>query len=157
MPIQCTFKLNGKSSSVLVCPGIGSFSGTGKYVDDPKSTSVSMEGPLPTGQYYIYDRGSGGLVTLIKDWSLKTFHHTDRTKWFALFRDDGRIDDTTYVNSVPRKFIRLHPNGPWGLSEGCLTLFHQSDFDKLAAYLHKQGPKLPTKAGMAYGVIEVTQ
>ena len=47
----------------LTCPGFGSmsaYSGFGDHVDDPGSTALEKEGPLPIGTYYIIDRQSGG-------------------------------------------------------------------------------------------------
>ena len=116
---------------------------------------MPSEGPLPPGRYYIFGRGTGGLIAHIRDWALAELNYGDRRTWFALYRDDGRIDDITFVDGVRRGAFRLHPEGHYRVSKGCLTLQNQADFDKLAAHLHLQGPSLPTSVGMAYGVIEV--
>jgi hypothetical protein len=54
-----------------------------------------------------------------------TFKHSE---WFALWRDDGGIDDYTWIEGVKRGNFRLHPGT---LSEGCITLPHDSDFATL--------------------------
>lgn len=96
-------------------------------------------------------------MTHIRDFFLKEFYGTDRSEWFALYRDDGAIDDVTYIQGVQRGHFRLHPMGPRGISEGCITLMQKRDFEKLSTYLRQHGATLPIPGtGMrAYGVIEV--
>lgn len=59
----------------------------------------------------------------------------DRREWFALYAIDGRIDDSTYCNKVRRGAFRLHPKGPLGISEGCITIESHGDFQRLRAML----------------------
>lgn len=78
-----------------------------------------------------------------------------RYEWFALYRDDGKIDDHTWVNNVKRGNFRLHPRGPLGVSLGCITLQHRTDFIAIRqALLYTPQVKLPNGL-MSYGTIEV--
>ncbi|ASL47991.1 hypothetical protein bAD24_III11375 [Burkholderia sp. AD24] len=59
MPVSCSFRLNGKRMSILLCPGLGgvaAFSGDGESIDDPNATTKQDEGPLPAGTYFINQR-----------------------------------------------------------------------------------------------------
>jgi hypothetical protein len=82
---------------------------------------------------------------------------TDRSEWFALYRDDGTIDDETFVNGVRRGAFRLHPVGPQRRSEGCITLSKPEDFKRLSASLRAQGATLaiPKATLKAYGTVVV--
>ncbi|MDR9890426.1 DUF2778 domain-containing protein [Pseudenterobacter timonensis] len=82
---------------------------------------------------------------------------TDRETWFALYKDDLQIDDTVFFEGVKRGNFRLHPVGPAGLSEGCITLSHQSDFDYLRqALLDTTMMQVPCSSFRAYGTVTVT-
>ncbi|MFX1673677.1 DUF2778 domain-containing protein [Paraburkholderia sp. A2WS-5] len=63
---------------------------------------------------------------------------TDRSQWFALYRDDEKIDDETFVNGVRRGSFRLHPIGPMRRSEGCITLANPAGFAQLSSYLREK-------------------
>ncbi|WP_390201235.1 DUF2778 domain-containing protein [Brenneria goodwinii] len=98
--------------------------------------SYSNNGPLPQGRYWIVDRPAGSFLRRMyvkaKDmptWITKA--PTDHTEWFALYLDDGLIDNHTWINGVQRGNFRLHPIGPLGISEGCITLQHHSDFQTI--------------------------
>ncbi|MDE8555645.1 DUF2778 domain-containing protein [Pantoea vagans] len=43
---------------------------------------------------------------------MKDIYVTDCSTWFGLFRDDGKIDDLTFVQGIRRGNFRLHPIGP---------------------------------------------
>lgn len=75
----------------------------------------------------------------------------------GLFRDDGKIDDYTFVQGVKRGNFRLHPIGPLGLSEGCITLQHPIQFNYLRDRLLESGATLniPGSQLKAYGTIKV--
>ncbi|SMG39130.1 Protein of unknown function [Paraburkholderia susongensis] len=145
--------------SMLVCPGFGSvaaFSGNGRYVDDPDFTNVVEEGAIPKGVYYIVDRESGGhlgwLLDAAKDW----WAATHRAQWFALYRDDGAIDDWTFVEGIKRGNFRLHPVGRFGASDGCITLPSREQFKTLRSYLKAQSPAfVPGTVTRYYGTVEV--
>ncbi|QCT21471.1 DUF2778 domain-containing protein [Jejubacter calystegiae] len=81
---------------------------------------------------------------------------TDHSEWFALYRDDGMIDDHTWIRGVRRGNFRLHPIGPLGIPEGCITLQHHSDFQSIRTALLRTN-KVPVRNTglMAYGQIEV--
>ncbi|WP_369797287.1 DUF2778 domain-containing protein [Enterobacter sp. BIDMC 29] len=92
-----------------------------------------------------------------KCFALKNIYGTDRSKWFALYKDDWQIDDQVFVEGVRRGHFRLHPIGPRGLSEGCITLLHLSDFDYLyEAIMKTTMMPVPCTSFKAYGTITVT-
>lgn len=161
MPIRCTFTLNKKSVSTLVCAGVGefrAFSGNGPAINDSAYAAMQNIGPLPPGRYYIVDRGSGGLISQIisgaKDW----VNSTDHSTWFALYRDDGVIDDETFINGVRRDSFRLHPHGHRNFSEGCITLTDIPSFNYLRkSLLNTVRIPLPSGKGFAYGTVEVKE
>ena len=57
-----------------------------------------------------------------------------KSDWFALWRDDRGIDDETWVEGVKRGNFRLHPGT---VSEGCITIAHNSDFAMIRNALTK--------------------
>ncbi|RKE24365.1 uncharacterized protein DUF2778 [Paraburkholderia sp. BL23I1N1] len=159
MPASCYFTLNDQKMSALVCSGIGgmaAFSGKPSYVNNPADTAVESAGPLPTGRYYIVGRQSGGRLGWLWDWIKDTASHVQHDQWFALYRNDGTIDDYTFVNGVRRGNFRLHPNGRFGISEGCITLQSPAQFDRLRAYLTSQQTKfIPGTNISYYGTVDV--
>ncbi|MFM0730359.1 DUF2778 domain-containing protein [Paraburkholderia sediminicola] len=157
MPAACTFSLNAQKTSVLSCPGVGlfsAFSGTSTGRDNPKAVAQSDIGPLPPGRYYIVDRQSGGRAGWIRDLAAAVYG-ADRRHWFMLWREG--TGDTTLINGIKRGAFRLHPMGPRGLSEGCITIVNPDQFNVLADYLHKQGATLPIPGSTlkAYGYVDV--
>jgi Protein of unknown function (DUF2778) len=159
LPVECTFRLNSKPMSTLRCDGVGdfaAFSGNSSGKNNPAAVAVPDVGPLPPGRYYIVDRGSGGIFSHIKTWAYDIYNHTERGKWFALFRADGEIDDWTIVEGVRRGNFRLHPHGRQNLSEGCITLADPVAFYRLRDRLLQTGPiALPNGKGFAYGMVDV--
>ena len=158
MGLACTFALNRRAVSQLVCPGVGSFaafSGRPEVRNDPTAADKADIGPLPPGRYYIVDRQSGGRLGWLRDW-FSSHWSVDRNEWFALYRDDGTIDDVTIINGVSRGAFRLHPIGPARRSDGCITLLSLSDFLKLRGFLKREGlhTVIPGK-GLAYGTVDV--
>lgn len=163
MALQGKFIINDAAYSPLIFPGIGTFlafSGDGAYRNRGAYGALPKAGPIPAGRYWIVDRPGGGIKsqvqTGIKDIYNQlvngaTFRHND---WFALWRDDWSIDDYTWIEGVKRGNFRLHPGT---LSEGCITLPHDSDFAKLRnALLRTQKTDIPCmKKLKAYGMIEV--
>lgn len=136
------------------------FSGDGVYRNRGACGMKPMVGPVPAGKYWIVALPEGGLrsqinagVRDIYNQVVKraTFRHNE---WFALWRDDWGIDDYTWVEGVKRGNFRLHPGT---LSEGCITLPHDSDFAMLRnALLRTQQVNIPCmKKLKAYGIIEV--
>ncbi|WP_246881177.1 DUF2778 domain-containing protein, partial [Pantoea ananatis] len=109
------------------------------------------------GRYFIVERPSGGTLRPLRERFLKEVYGTDRSTWFGLYRDDGKIDDYTFIQGVKRGNFRLHPIGPLGLSEGCITLVHPIQFSYLRDMLLKYGPTLniPGSQLKAYGTVQV--
>jgi len=161
MPINCTFTLNKKSVSTLVCAGVGefaAFSGNGKGTNNSAYVAVEDIGPLPLGRYYIVDRGSGGIYTHLRDAARDALNNTDHSTWFALYRDDGVIDDETFINGVMRKNFRLHPHGRLNISQGCITLVDVPAFSRMRkSLLNTVRIPLPSGKGFAYGTVDVKE
>ncbi|GBQ96517.1 hypothetical protein AA23498_2659 [Acetobacter nitrogenifigens DSM 23921 = NBRC 105050] len=157
MAARCGFTLNGRSISQLTCEGFGAvpaFSGSGRYINDPSAIGEKDNGPIPTGTYYILARQSGGRLGFLEDALKDALAGTKRQDWFALYRDDGSLDDTTTIKGLVRGAFRLHPVGYWGISEGCVTLPSVTSFYRLREFLLSQRPE--TANGIIYyGVLTV--
>lgn len=157
--IRCTFRLNGRGLSSFSCPGIGFFpaySGSeGGHRNNPGSTHIPDVGPLPPGKYYIVSRPTGGTLGFFRDYVDSVISGSDRAVWFALFREDDSIDDTTFFESVQRGNFRLHPAGYQGISHGCITLPGRNHYSILREALLNT-PKIMVSANLvAYGTIQV--
>lgn len=154
---------NSKVLMLAIC-GVGSFpafSGDGMFLNRGGCTAVVDRGPLPAGKYWIVERPSGGLASrtkasLIDAWNSLRGAPSRHKEWFALYRDDGKIDDWTWVNGVRRGNFRLHPVGGAGLSFGCITLKSLADFKRLHEALLRTSTIPAGNSGIdAYGWIEV--
>ncbi|WP_062388491.1 DUF2778 domain-containing protein [Pseudomonas abietaniphila] len=159
--VYCTYVLNGEPMSRLVCDGVSydAFSGdASSYVNDVRYQNVPELGPLPLGKYYILDREPGGYMGWIRQPVSDLLAGTDRGEWLSLYRDDGIIDDQTSINNIQRSAFRIHPIGPKGISEGCITLFSPLAFESLRQYIrNRQGEKLPGRNIKYYGIVEVIE
>lgn len=160
--VYCTYVLNGEPLSRLVCDGVAydAFSGdvAGNYVNDKRYQAVPEKGPLPLGRYYILDRESGGRIGWLKQPLKDLIARTDRSEWLSLYRDDDVIDDQTSVNNIVRGAFRIHPVGPMGVSQGCVTLTSKLAFDSLRKYIHdRNGEVLPGTEIRHYGILEVIE
>ena len=158
--IAARFSLNGLQTSILTVPGVGNFpafSGQKSGRNNSTLSSIVDIGPIPPGRYFIVGRHSGGRLGSIYDFYLKNFYGTDRSEWFALYGDDWQIDDSVFIETIKRGGFRLHPIGPRGLSEGCITLTHVSDFDYLRKALLKTTMiQVQSCSFKAYGTITVS-
>lgn len=164
MALQGKFVVDNSPLSPLTLFGVGvfmAFSGEGIYRNRGGCTAIKDNGPIPAGRYWIVERPRGGLRSRTLAWAKDTWNTvngapTDRSEWFALYRDDGRIDDQTWVEGIERGNFRLHPTGRGGHSFGCITLQSRSEFQALRRAL-LYTPTIPTgRSGLhAYGVIEV--
>jgi len=164
MAYQGKFLVNNEPLSPLTIFGVGTFnaySGNDQYLNRGGCTMVPSNGPIPAGKYWIIDRPTGGLGSIaaarIKDeWNTFWGHPSDHREWFALYRDDGKIDDVTWVNGVKRGQFRLHPAGGHGVSLGCITLPARVDFMSIRnALLHTTKIPAGNSGFAAYGTIEV--
>lgn len=158
------FLVKNAPLSPLTINGIGTFnaySGNDQYRNRGGCTMIPNNGPIPAGKYWIVDRPGGGARSRAYAWAKDTLnsvvgHATHHDEWFALYRDDGTIDDVTWVNGVKRGQFRLHPAGGERISLGCITLPSRVDFLIIRnALLHTV--KIPARnSGLrAYGTIEV--
>ncbi|KAB0632939.1 DUF2778 domain-containing protein [Burkholderia latens] len=122
--MQISFKLNGLPLSELThgAQKMPAFSGHGIYRNKQQYQCVVKNGPIPQGTYCIVERQS----------SLSDIPHlfrgVNKFEWFALYAKDRKIDDELFCSQVRRGQFRLHPRGPPGISEGCMTVENRSDF-----------------------------
>jgi hypothetical protein len=163
MALHGKFIINDAYYSPLSFPGVGTFlafSGDGAYRNRGACGMKPMVGPVPAGRYWIVDRPEGGIKSQVIAGIKDTINHYKNgatfthNEWFALWRDDGSIDDYTWIEGVKRGNFRLHPGT---LSKGCITLPHDSDFAMLRnALLRTQKVDVTSMSKLkAYGTIEV--
>ena len=148
----CSFTLNDRITSVFEIAGRSypAFSGLDDHANKRRDVCLPDLGPIPTGAYYIVDRQSGGHM----GWWYDAFG--DKPDWFALYADDGRIDDETFCNGVRRGNFRLHPAVGRGLSKGCITIQQQSDFNIIKGMLRGvKNVKVPCTDILTYGKVIV--
>ncbi len=145
------FELNSRPMSTLTCDcGISApaFSGGGDAINNPKRVADANDGPLPPGVWYIVDRPIGGVRQLIHDW-----WSGDTDEWFALYREDGMIDDKTLVEGVLRQAIRLHAGS---MSVGCLTVTDRGKYNQIWQKLFTTETRfIPGTQIVYYGTITV--
>jgi len=156
--IRCTFHLNGGALSILSCPGVGFFpaySGSGSSRNNPDDVALPSIGPLPPGQYFIVTRGTGGMLTVMRDSFASYLSGSDRSTWLALYRNDSKVDDYTFIGQVERGHFRLHPAGYKGVSKGCITLPSLSNFMTLRIALLNSPTLQVTAALTSFGTIQV--
>ena len=163
MALKGTFTISGADYSPLSIYGVGTFmafSGNGIYRNKGACTTISGNGPIPAGKYWIVDRPEGGVKSRVNAGARDMYNHFvsgatfKHSEWFALWRDDWNIDDYMWIESVKRGNFRLHPGV---LSDGCITLAHDSDFALLRnALLRTTKVDVPyMKKLKSYGTIEV--
>ena len=157
---RCNFILNDQPLSDLVVGGsrfaggerFPSFSGMDEHRNKRASACHPNIGPIPPGQYYIFDRQSGGRMA-----ALREAFGTSKEGWFALYKDDGQIDDQVICESISRGQFRLHPKGPLGISQGCITIDSESDIQRLRALLRSIPAVAVAGTSLkAYGIITVS-
>lgn len=148
---QGTFRLNDEPMSKLEIASfrLDAFSGDGKHRNKRNSMCLANEGPIPHGLYYIVDRGSGGPIGKINTVLSGAWD------WFALYANDGKIDDWTFCNKVERGLFRLHPKGWRGSSKGCIVVDDPVKFRNLRNFLLSQKHIIPSKEIRTYGTIRV--
>jgi len=149
---QCNFELNNKPMSAfsIGLRAFKAFSGLDPYVNKRMAACTPRIGPIPPGTYYIVDRQSGGFLGRLYDM------FGQRGNWFALYANDGRIDDETYCNEVKRGNFRLHPKVGRGISKGCITIDRQSDFNVFLAMIRGTPRQaIPASTLAAYGKVLV--
>jgi hypothetical protein len=164
MAFQGKFVVSNKPLSPLSIFGVGTFmafSGNDIYHNRSGCTAIKNNGPIPAGRYWVVDRPSGGIGSRIQTWTKDAVISmlgtpTHRDEWFALYRDDGVIDDYTWVNGIERGNFRLHPIGRYGVSLGCITVQNLSDFHSIRRALLRTSTVPVRNTGLrAYAVIEV--
>ncbi|MBN3848222.1 DUF2778 domain-containing protein [Paraburkholderia sp. Ac-20342] len=164
MALTGKFVVDNQEMCKLDIIGIGTFraySGNKQYMNRGGCTDVPKNGPIPVGKYWIVDRPKGGFRsqawTTLKDVAVSSiWTPVDHREWFGLYRDDGAIDDVTWVNGVERGNFRLHPAGGLGVSLGCITMPSHVDFSIIrSALLRTETIPLRNSGLHAYGTIEV--
>jgi hypothetical protein len=159
MALQGTLILNGADYVPFNLYGVGVFR-QGAYMNNAACGAIPNEGPIPPGKYWIVDRGSGGrlsrLIAKSQDFYNRMYEGAefDHDEWFALFKDDWTIDDHSWIDGVKRGLFRLHPGR---VSNGCITLVHNSDYALIRnALMQTSLIQVPCmKSLMARGWIEV--
>ncbi|MCI1899576.1 MAG: DUF2778 domain-containing protein [Enterobacter sp.] len=163
MALNGTLMLNDADYAPFNLYGVGVFmahSGQGAFRNNGDCGSIKGSGPIPPGKYWIVDRGAGGFISSLKadaqDLWNKTIHGTEfgRDEWFALYKDDWGIDDGTWMKNVYRGLFRLHPGT---ISEGCITIAHNSDYGMIRdALMSTTAIAVPCmRSLMARGSVEV--
>lgn len=150
--INCAFKLNAQPMSTLKCGAstFDAYSGLEAHRNKKLSICIPSKGPIPTGVYYIIDRQSGGLLGPLRDL------FSDKADWFALYAIDKKIDDSTFCEKVKRGQFRIHPEGPLGISQGCVTFKTMSDFRTFSSIIKSSGKtKIPSTSIESYGKLTV--
>ncbi|EAY67435.1 MULTISPECIES: DUF2778 domain-containing protein [Burkholderia] len=145
----CTFELNDKPISRFEIAGrvFPAFSGAGPHANKRTFMCVPDLGPLPVGTYYIVDRKSGGWLGALRD------SIAGNSEWFALYADDGRVDDETFCDGVKRGRFRLHAGS---ISKGCITIATQADFNVIKGMLRgKSEHFIPGRKTRYYGKVIV--
>jgi len=132
------------TSEVYKSYGYSVFSGKDCHRNNPKSVAEKDKGPIPTGTYYIVDRPAGGR-NFIRNYQ--------RRDWFALFRNDGVIDDQTIINGVTRGNFRMHAGSR---SDGCVTFQYSDQFAKVSKILQNTTTStIPGTTIKYYGTLTV--
>jgi hypothetical protein len=72
-----------------------------------------------------------------------------------LYREDGNVDDITFIDQVKRGEFRLHPAGYSGVSEGCITLPSHSHYATVREALLKTARINISASLTAYGTVQV--
>jgi hypothetical protein len=163
MPIEGTFFLSDTVYSELIIVGLGSFqafSGKGIYRNRGGCSAIPDAGPIPPGKYWIVDRPEGGFFSGLRSGVKDIYNRArynaqfDHADWFALYRDDGAVDDFTWIDGISRGLFRLHPGQ---ISQGCITLPSNIDYTAIRqALLRTRKTPIPgVKNLMSYGTIEV--
>lgn len=151
--LTCTFKLNSQPLSKLRVGAreFDAFSGTGQYVNRPQHACLKSFGPIPPGSYFLLDRESGGVLGTLRDM------FTGRSDWLALYADDGSVDDQVVCDQIRRGNFRLHPKGPLGLSEGCITIERPGDFEVIRSLIRNEKTSaIPGSQLKSYGRVVVS-
>jgi RHS repeat-associated protein len=118
--LECTYMIdarelrcNNDAGEELIVSGDHVKSGKGKCQDKSECIAKSDEGPLPPGDYRIHKPG----------------YSPNRPKWLYL-----RPSPDNDMHERSEFFIH-----PWGVSNGCITIFFNTDFAKLARWANEDG------------------
>ncbi len=159
MALHGRFYLNKADFCTRDFGGVGrfpAFSGMDAFRNQPGCTYLKNDGAIPAGRYWIVDRPVGGYRTRFRAGLASIFGSNIRKQWFALYRDDGVVDDWTFINGVRRGNFRLHPMGPNQESKGCVTMLRETDFLMLRNMLLRTPTvMIPNTDLAAYGTLEV--
>jgi uncharacterized protein RhaS with RHS repeats len=113
--LTCTYAISGKqlvctnnAGQTLSISGQHVKSGQGSCQDNAACTAKANQGPLPPGGYRIHEPG----------------YSPNRPKWLYL---------------QPSSSNQMHGRGeffihPWGISNGCIVIYFNSDFSKLSSW-----------------------
>ena len=152
--LECSFELNNKKPMSTFVVGalsiLPAFSGNKKHLNKRSSACIAFAGPIPPGIYSIFDREIGGLFGSLRNL------FSDHSDWFALYANDGKIDDEVLCERIKRGGFRLHPKVSLGISEGCITIEKRSDWHHLRSVLKSvKKIAIPGTTLQAYGKVTV--
>jgi hypothetical protein len=117
------------SSFKMGASSFDAFSGMGDHKNRFLSECVPNIGPIPRGEYLIFDRQTGGKLGRFREF------FSNKSDWFALYAVDEKIDDAVYCEKLMRGEFRLHPRGELGISRGCITVEDWTDYQVIKSLL----------------------
>lgn len=153
--LRCSFKLNDEPMSILTVgpKAVAAFSGNGSNTNRRTATCLVGKGPLPVGDYYIFDRRIVGIRAHLRDAVL-----ADQRDWFSLHAIDDNIDDDQVLcDHIRRSNFRLHPKGRLGRSDGCVTVDNRAAYQHVS-HLLRSRERVAVKGSSfkAYGILSVS-
>lgn len=161
--IRCELNYNARTLNhqlKLYCEGVGYFSvftGLGRFKDSLEFSKYK-NGPIPLGKYWILKKPTGGVKSQLRSLGKAISTGNNYSEWLALYKQDGKLDDYTFVEAVERGNFRMHPLRPNGSgdSDGCITFYSRVDFDIVRRALLKTSKKaIPGSNLLAYGELNV--
>ncbi len=150
--LDCKFALNGKEMSEFKIGASAwrAFTGQGSERNKRKFMCATPASPIPPGSYYIVDRPSSGALAGLKDGA------NAQGLGFALYADDGRIEDETMRDLIARGNYRLHPAGEVGSGMGCIKIHDKGQYQFIAKMLRNAiASPIPGSTMQAYGKLTV--
>lgn len=166
--IYCRLDLNnlydhGRIARLQVS-GVGQFpvfTGNGAYINHPEC-SMLPNAAIPPGDYWIVDRPKGGIKSDLTQMGKSIYTGNNYNQWFGLYRKDATLDDYMKFQrsgvTWQRGNFRMHPLRPdgTGLSDGCITFYHQADFATVRrALLMTRNMVVLSTGTVAYGEVTV--
>ncbi len=123
--LACTYDItahqlscSNKAGQSMTLSGNHVKSGQGQCENNPSCTAIRDQGPLPIGDYRIH---TPGVLPTHPAW---------------LFLQPSNQNDMKDTNGVDRNGFYIHP---WGISNGCIAIYFNSDFKTLSTWAVQDG------------------